>query len=369
MTSKPVELMQPFIEFVTKFTSNDLDTGKEWREWELFLAMRDACSLLFPEDFVGYSGNIGFGRGTLDSDKTEIVSPPPIENGTLIPWRNDAKAIDLVPDVLRKTIFYTDLAIFILPYNLTSSYISYSGGLRGFDTAAVERIFNINSRFLKYVNEGQVIFLPQLFMHEASSLSDFNVARFEAPYYQDMLRFTYLPLNQSPQLSKLYGMVEEMLIYKNIILPYFPDASVTELLKIKKNETEAYERFKYVLRNKLSELRDVTRAEAITNIFEEIDYEIQSLIIESKKLLNLKVMQGINLSFFGISLLAILTASLDIPKELASMVGTMSVLNLIKEQVSFRNKNLEMKKNDFYIPYLFYKKCSSSSAIGPLKKK
>ncbi|MBI5928216.1 MAG: hypothetical protein HY862_02825 [Chloroflexi bacterium] len=352
----PYEKLLSFTDFVHKFKSSDLDPRLGGRDWQLFFAMRDICWLMYSRKFEGYYEPGSFGYITDDAEKITHIDPAPFKNSTLIPWQDNPKAIELIPDVLRKTLLYSDLTVFVLPYELNSSYISYSGGLRDLDISVVERILTLNEQLLNLLDDSQAIFLPQLFRHEASSTSDFSVTRAEAPYLQDMYTFNYLPLNNSRRFSQVLKEVEDSLVYKNVILPYFPSIPVSELVKIKKNETEAFERFKYTLRRKLAELKKVETAERMTDIFEEIDYEIQGLIVESKKLLNMRIMQGVNIGFCGISLMALLMPSLNIPKEFVGIVGPVSVLNLIKEQLSYIDKKLEMKKNDFYIPYLFYKK-------------
>ncbi len=86
---------------------------------------------------------------------------------------------------------------------------------------------------------------------------------------------------------------------------------------------------------------------------EEITHETQEVIIESKKLLKLKVMQGASLSFCIFSLLALGLPTLPLSKEFACFIGLNSLFHLIKEYVSYQSQVLEMKKSDFYIPFLF----------------
>ena len=87
-------------------------------------------------------------------------------------------------------------------------------------------------------------------MHdERAGYTDTTVYR--APLVQDALAARFVPANGGYSASDPRSQI---LLFGQIMLPYFPEISIADLVKVAKNETEAFTRFTYRLRQMLAEV-------------------------------------------------------------------------------------------------------------------
>ena len=152
--------------------------------------------------------------------------------------------------------------------------------------------------------------------------------------------------------------IENVLVYKKILLPFYPHLPLEILLSIIDRETDAFERFKFFLRKRITAIAEVKKSIDFTELNDEIDYEVSRLSIEAKKVGKLKILQGFNTGFFSISLLALLIPGMNIPPEISGIVGATSFLSLLKDLHEIQSKKLDLRKSDFYIPFLLHS-CNS----------
>ncbi len=263
----------------------------------------------------------------------------------VVPWP-DINSADFI-DILYKTIHYYDFIVFTVPCVVDSYFRSYSalGTIYYYDTT--KKIIELNCNIYNFLS--QCIFLP----YKVSNATEFasliiEERAYEIDLHQDYVN-NYFPLNNGQT------NIEDTIIYERIVIPYFKGISFHDLIKIKQNETESFKIFQHFLRRKLNELKSANTPDRIRYLSEEIDYEVQKLTLECKKLSkSLRVMSGAHLSFFCTSLLAAATQNFSTIAQTAAITGgAYSLYQSIKEYVSYREKIVDLKKSDFYIPYLF----------------
>lgn len=351
-----MNVIQPIVEALEAYKFTNPDEMERDQLLKLFYAFDTSCEQLYENH---YSISVGEMLGS-DKPPTEEYSVPPSSiNRTIIPWTSPTISSSAATDVLRKVLLYSDLTVFVVPQDLYIWGLSYSwyGHWRDVEKnkAALHHLVSLNRKFQPLVNDGRVIFLPQSIKKDYETTSGYDSTLREAPYHQNMSNLNYLPLNIT------LPNIEDLVLYQTIVLPYFEGISMTDMLKIKQNETEAFHRFQHILQKKLFEVESTTKSQAIKEIFEEVNYEVQGLLIECQKISKLRVMQRANLGFFGVSLLALLFSNLDVVKEVASVIGSVSLLDAVKEWTSYKTATIDIKKNDFYIALLLQQKAKQKS--------
>ena len=140
--------------------------------------------------------------------------------------------------------------MFVVPGSVHETYVSYSGG-DYIDWRQLATFLEWNKRNEALVRAGKAIFLPREFVvhDERAGYTDTTVYR--APLVQDALAARFVPANGGYSASDPRSQI---LLFGQIMLPYFPEISIADLVKVAKNETEAFTRFTYRLRQMLAEV-------------------------------------------------------------------------------------------------------------------
>jgi hypothetical protein len=93
--------------------------------------------------------------------------------------------------------------------------------------------------------------------------------------------------------------------------------------------------------------------QSIKEFIEEINYEISKLNIEAEKLSNLKILRGASFGVFTISLGTLFLTGHPELQEFARLLGSTSLYNIFKEYIDKKSKVIDLKKDTFYIPFVF----------------
>lgn len=255
-------------------------------------------------------------------------------------------------NLLYKIIPYFNFTVFVVPVFIYSYYLNYSSGNKSNPYKGVREIVDLNFKFSEFLNFSQLIFLPKIISINEETGFVINESSYKIDLHQDAAD-NYFPLNN----GGLQTDIEDTIMYDKIVVPYFKGISFHDLIKIKQNETESFKIFQHFLRRKLNELKSASTPDHIRYLSEEIEYEVQKLTLECKKLSkSLRVMNSAHLSFFCTSLVAAATQDFSAMAQTAAITGgAYSLYQSIKEYVSYKNKMTDLKKSDFYIPYLFKK--------------
>lgn len=322
----------------------------ENRDWNLFFEqVISMCAKIFPgelresDEQLGYPGNI----------ESKLWNAP-IHDATIIPIAKPSPNHDL-RSLTAKISLYSEVSVFVVPAKIDQWYCTYSSGINGLGKPDYESLLQLNEQQLSLVKRGNVIFMPESCSVAEERLFSSWIKEYRASFKQEKTcgnRAGYLTLNPNEYGRVDIADVESFLLFRKILLPFFPGVDPELIHHIRENETEAFTRFQYFIRKKLSELGVATRESRILEILEEIDYELAELNLEAKRLLKLRSMRGVTIAFLVMSLGTLLLTDIATAKEIAGIAGTTSFYNLIIEHLRLQSQTIDMKKSDMYVPFM-----------------
>ncbi len=308
----------------------------------------------------------GWGTSYENGQGSTWVHLLPTEENFLVPWNSPVLPLFNEKSAIKRLALIADRLVFILPMDLSAELIPSSNGspniyslhLKGEGQIhMLAEILDVNMRFAKQIASGDIIFLPRsidrgvyddgLFDNLSGS---YTIA--DSRVYLESNKPNLIPLTPTNNIiqNPLFDL-ENTIVLNNILLPYFPDFESSKIKEIVSNETEAFNRFRHFLREKAGELLSSDNTNAIGAILEEIDYQTSLLKIEAEKIKRLKSLERFSLGFFTISMAFLLSPSNPFPKELPAILGSTSMLNLVRNYIETQNKQLDLRKSDFFIPF------------------
>lgn len=160
----------------------------------------------------------------------------------------------------------------------------------------------------------------------------------------------FIPLLRKQKVKKLTRLFQ-----KDLYLPYLKDIKIEELVKIKKNETDAFIRFQHKMDRIISELKDKTNEEKFRHLMEEVDYEIRVLNNEFKKVKNLRSLQRVSAGFFVISIVVFFAGFEDLHKIISLLLGAKSLSSVVEQEQLINRSKLDLRNSDFFIPWKIHK--------------
>jgi hypothetical protein len=255
-----------------------------------------------------------------------------------------------VDEVAKKFALYFDDTTFVVSGRVEETYVSYSAG-NYIDWNNVAAMLEWNKRHEALVRSGRAIFLPAEFVLHDEMAAYSGTTVYRAPLIQDPLTARLVPANsfeRYPQASP----TGQILAFGHVMLPYFPGVSIEELIKVAENETEAFTRFTYRLRQLLSEIPSTNSAQELERIVQEIKYHEAGLELETKKLRRAKFLAGTGLAFFSVCLSTLIFQDSELIKQIAGFLGSAALIDNVRSMVDISNTKTAMKGDDFYVPYL-----------------
>jgi len=248
---------------------------------------------------------------------------------------------------------YSDLAVYALPSEISETYVTYSGGdYTSWDS--VLEVLAYNQRYRVLVDSGRGIFLPSSFvLHDETAFSS-STNLYQPPFAQSAENFRFIPENP-PTAWMGKPPTSDILVYHKLLLPYFPSASLKDLAEIADRETEAFQLFTSYLSRRLRAINGAESRADLEGIIDEINDGVAKLNIDAKKLSRTKFLRGAQVSFFTVSVGALLLHDSQLVKEVAGLIGSMNVLQLLQEVIGQQKESLELRKSEFFIPYLLSK--------------
>lgn len=110
-----------------------------------------------------------------------------------------------------------------------------------------------------------------------------------------------LPLNTSLHTPTLQ---RDLFLLQTIELPYFP-ADLNLIAEIATKETDSFARFMHFLATRIAAIGTTPSIEDLTQIVAEIEDEVAALRTEAKKLSGMRVLRGIEIALFALSIVAL----------------------------------------------------------------
>jgi hypothetical protein len=319
---------------------------------QLFRAILLLCKLLYDEASE-YRPNRWESWGLTydyESEHRPTISMARDVDATLVTIANENTVKSQVGDyaaTLKKMTCYSPMTVLSLPGSIDFNFFM-SG--KQFEESVLPIIIQ-NNRYRELVRRGICVFLPRKFLIKEDD-PEGNVGHFETVYVSPLLD------NGTDNWLRLNGRVgdgaglSDIFLYKNVLLPYFPAASLPVIARLRADETEAFARFNHFLRRKVAELASVESRTVVDDIFAEIDYGVAELMIEAKKVAKSRVSSGGVVGAFSIGLAVAATSPSPTTQAIAAALGSSSAVEVLRSYVDRKGKSLDIRKSDFYIPYL-----------------
>jgi hypothetical protein len=257
-------------------------------------------------------------------------------------------------DYVKWLALYSEMSIFVMPFAMECVDITYSshyGAELEKSWKDLKTLVRYSRQYRQLLDSGMGVFLPAENTYTLTSYSDHRTDTYKAPLTQVPDQYIYTPINSRSNIF-MGTSFQDFMVYKEIVLPYFKIPRLDELIKIAKNETQSFVKFNHFLAKKLANISKADSGTKLQEILREIDYEVANIELEFKRLGRLRVLQGVEMAFFSISLSALLFADADLVKQIAGVSGSVSLLEIFKGFFSRSEQGSSVKTNDFYLPYL-----------------
>jgi hypothetical protein len=216
----------------------------------------------------------------------------------------------------------------------------------------LEHLVEANFGMESLIRQGRCIILPRQYdrrVLENLAASEFH---YSAPQMQTPPHIAYLPANLGSTIRDLY---KDVILFEQIALPYFPNANIDLVADIATKETDAFFRFTHFLKSRLSSLGASPSADELVTLSEEIQYEVAGLRIEAQKLAATRMLRGVEVGFFVLGIVGIFLSHVAALQSIAGIAGSVSLMQLLRSYAEARGTEVDLKKSDFYIPYLLAK--------------
>jgi hypothetical protein len=278
-----------------------------------------------------------------------------LEDATLTPVPSSYDIRDAAA-LLSYTALYSGNGILVLPLKIEHIRISsfdsgYIFPLGGCSTDTILKAMLFNYRYRNLVEHGRLLFLPQVMHNRHESPEAYVESTTSAPLLQDPQNLTFTPLNKVPELAAVLAQ-REVIQVAEFLLPYFPDASLQDILRIKESESDSFVLFSAYLKRRLAALSEAKSLSDIEDIQTEITAGVARLRIEAKKVAGSKLMRNAEIGLFGLSLAGIISGDGPLTHILAGVAGSASLMDLLRSFSEVKGGKLDLRTSEFFIPYL-----------------
>jgi hypothetical protein len=309
---------------------------------EIYQELVAICRHLYPLD--SGSGTGMFPWPTAE----EIEYSADYRPTTIVPLGADP-ADQAIATSLQRLALYSDLTAFVFPGEVGAYNLSYSepGILRHESLDDLRKIRSYNSRYRERVLKGQAVFLPASLQYALERPHGFESQTYRAPMWQTSGRVSMTPVNID---SGPHTAMGDFLPYAQLMLPYFPGADLDLLARISHEESDAFVRFNRFLLQRLGEVPNQTSQAALIEAVREIHDAVDELDQEVKRLQRSRVISGLEVGMFGVSL-GVMALAPEL-QYIAGFIGSASLLDLARGVMSDRGRTAAVRRSSFYVPYL-----------------
>jgi hypothetical protein len=317
------------------------------------------CILQLCEVFYGVSGYQGTGdMGSREG--LESIERPKLQDATLLPVPNSYGPNDAAK-LLSYASLYSRQGVLVLPLDIEDGYISYSGGPRGRTPDTVLKTMFFNLHYRDVIESGRLVFLPRHTRDWFTSLIDHYDKYTDAPFLQDPQALRFTPVNVGLQSTIDLLRRNETVPVAEFLLPYFPAANLEDILRIKDTESDSFALFSSYLGQRLASLSEAQSLTDIDDIQAEIAAGVARLRIEAKMVSGSRLMRNAEIGLFGLSVVAAASGANVMEHIIARVIGSASLISLLRSFNEVRDKRLDMRANEFFVPYLF----DTKKDLGP----
>ena len=262
-----------------------------------------------------------------------------------------------VRTVLKTSVLYSPFSALVVPGNVHVD--EFDGQADVSETEGLGHVVALNREFGQLVRRGSCAFLParsRWLERDFSYLDSPSMAvhefdsRVEAPMLQLPQQLAFNPLNPASRRSPL-SVGDALLVYKQIVLPYFPGADPDLIARIAADETEAFHRFSRWLGRAAARMSAVGNAAELAHVLDELDHEVAQVDKEARRVGALKVLRNVDLAAFTVSL----AVAIEVPEAsgglVAGLIGSASFLDLVRRTVEQSAALGNLRRSTFYLPW------------------
>jgi hypothetical protein len=280
------------------------------------------------------------------SDAPNVERLAQTQESTIVPV--DLTDSEYYTSLLRKTILYADTTILVPPVDVRIENLSREGEYRG----DIANISHLNASHQDLVRRGACVFLPRTVTEywDGSCGDDPALTVYRSPLVQSAGVVNHLPLSAQPVLPG----TRDFFIYKHLLLPYFPRASLVDVARISQEETDSFARFNHFLRRRLAEISGCESAARVEDIISEIEDEVAKLRIEAHRVAAGAMKSRFSWGLFSVSLSALLLGGSPVLASISGVLGSVSLFEILKEFVGSRQERVSLTASPFYVPYLLF---------------
>lgn len=299
-----------------------------------------------------YEGTKQVSLNNAKSEVSTLGMLPAAEVNSVIPLYTKTPET-YIGGVLSNAVLYSDFTVVVLDLEMSDAFYSYSGGDRK-SWNTYRNVLHYNRENLMLLERGRCLFLPRKWTFETDSVAEAIGSEYEAPLRQPAQRLQFSPWNRLPAMQKPFEL-DTLLAYEQLVLPCFPGVDLSTVAAISEKETDAFVRFNELLRRRMAGLNQANSISVIDDIVQELQEGAAALHMEAKGLAGGKLLRGAELGSFTVSLATAITGYEGQLKEVAAVIGSASLLDLLREYRERKGKRDQIRKNDYYIPYIMEK--------------
>lgn len=294
------------------------------------------CRAMFP------------GSGTQDSlygSDGGAFSHRPEGNRAIVPLER-FDGLSLMNPLLKRNSLYAEQTAFVLPVDVTLTDESLPGSGVG-TTALLAR----NKALEPLVRAGRCVVLPQRLTirweQEARRL-EYDAT---APLHQKGV-VDYAPLN--PHVPRP-SVDDDLLVFKQFMLPYFPNVPQEILERVVVYETDAFTHFIGWLRKRVADLAEKPEEDDLAGLLAEIDEGVARLNLIARRLASSSWMRGVDVAFFPVTLGSLLVLDVQTAAMVAGVAGSVRLVDLLKRYAQRSLDLAPVREDVFFLPYLLAK--------------
>lgn len=303
------------------------------------------CRKIYGQHYYRYDG---WSRAE-SRDQGHKVEPTLVSRSILpLP---PAGSINFITNILQKTTLYSDLTVLVCPYTVRYFGSRLSSGRHDWDPEVAD-ILNANAPFCSLLERGRCVFLPEHCITELEMSIVTDTVECSAPVRQTSSRLEFLPLNTSLDIPTPQ---RDLFLLETVMLPYFPNASLQLIADVASKETDSFIRFTHYLASRIADIGAAPDARDLERIVAEIRDEAVALRFEAKKLASMRAFRKVEMATFAISIVALLFSAIGALQSLAAITGGATLLQIARGHFQAREAMLDIKKSQFYIPYVIDK--------------
>jgi hypothetical protein len=286
-------------------------------------------------------------------DPNEKISKvhPAMEIPSIVPISGQTDTA-FVTRILEKSTLYSGFTAFILPERLHTAYLTYSANymVRVEDRSSAHRLLMANFLNADLLQQGYCAFFPREALHQEESVSHYDEAKIE-PLHQQGTTLRHQPLNLRP-LRPDRRLGDALIVYKRIVLPFFPGLGLQTLTQIAEAEEDAFRRFNIRLSRAFRRLQTVDDWRAIEEVHDEIDEGVENVRRMGRRLAAMRTLRDVELGSFAVNLAFATQIPVAKGGMIAGIVGSATLLDLLRAHVDRRATVKEIKRDDFFVPWL-----------------